>query len=100
MQGFSAGGEYAGACTYLVEHCPPDRRARYASLLPAATFVATALVAATANEFAPAAYLTIIAATALGAAALIPETAGQRLSSPHPISTPTGRDEGTRIAEH
>ncbi|QGK70607.1 MFS transporter [Allosaccharopolyspora coralli] len=45
LQGFSAGGEYAGACTYLVEHCPPNRRARYASLLPAATFGSFALAA-------------------------------------------------------
>ncbi len=45
LQGFSAGGEYAGACTYLVEHCPPNHRARYASLLPAATFGSFALAA-------------------------------------------------------
>jgi MHS family proline/betaine transporter-like MFS transporter len=45
LQGFSAGGEYAGACTYLVEHCPSNQRARYASLLPAATFGSFALAA-------------------------------------------------------
>lgn len=45
VQGLSAGGEYAGACTYLVEHCEPDKRGRYASLLPAATFGAFALAA-------------------------------------------------------
>lgn len=45
LQGFSAGGEYAGACTFVVEHCPPDRRARYASLMPAATFGSFALAA-------------------------------------------------------
>lgn len=46
LQGLSAGGEYAGACTYLVEHSPTGRRARYASLLPAATFASFALAAA------------------------------------------------------
>lgn len=45
VQGLCAGGEYAGACTYLVEHCPPEQRARYASLLPAATFAAFGLAA-------------------------------------------------------
>lgn len=45
-QGFSAGGEYAGAVTYLIEHAPDDQRARYASLLPAATFGSFALAAA------------------------------------------------------
>jgi MHS family proline/betaine transporter-like MFS transporter len=45
VQGFSAGGEYAGACTYLIEHAPAHRRARYASLLPAATFGSFALAA-------------------------------------------------------
>src|SRR5699024_6003641 len=45
LQGLSAGGEYAGACTYLVEHCEPHKRARYASLLPAATFGSFALAA-------------------------------------------------------
>lgn len=45
VQGLSAGGEYAGACTYLVEHCPPGKRAAYASLMPAATFAAFAAAA-------------------------------------------------------
>lgn len=45
LQGFSAGGEYAGACTYLVEHAPIEKRARYASLLPLATFASFALAA-------------------------------------------------------
>lgn len=44
-QGFSAGGEYAGAVTYLIEHSPAHRRARYGSLLPAATFGSFALAA-------------------------------------------------------
>ena len=45
IQGFSAGGEYAGACTYVVEHAPADRRARYSSFLPAGTFLAFAAAA-------------------------------------------------------
>lgn len=45
VQGASAGGEYAGACTYLIEHVGPDRRARTASWLPAATFAAFAAAA-------------------------------------------------------
>jgi len=44
-QGFSAGGEYAGAVTYLIEHSPKERRASYGSLLPAATFGSFALAA-------------------------------------------------------
>ena len=31
VQGFSAGGEYAGACIYLIEHAPADKRAKYGS---------------------------------------------------------------------
>lgn len=45
VQGASAGGEYAGACTYLIEHAGADRRARVASWLPAATFAAFAAAA-------------------------------------------------------
>lgn len=45
FQGFSAGGEYAGAVTYLIEHSPARRRASYGSLLPAATFGSFALAA-------------------------------------------------------
>lgn len=45
VQGISAGGEYAGACTYLIEHVEPGHRARRASWLPAATFAAFAAAA-------------------------------------------------------
>lgn len=45
VQGFSAGGEYAGACAYVLEHCPPDRKGRYSSFLPVSTFLSFALAA-------------------------------------------------------
>lgn len=45
VQGFSAGGEYAGAAIYAVEHSPDDKRARWASAMPAATFASFALAA-------------------------------------------------------
>ncbi|AWN35092.1 MFS transporter [Methylobacterium radiodurans] len=43
LQGFSAGGEYAGAVTYVIEHAPDDQRSRYSSWMPAATFASFAL---------------------------------------------------------
>lgn len=45
LQGFSAGGEYAGAVTYVIEHAPNDQRSRYSSWMPAATFASFALAA-------------------------------------------------------
>jgi MHS family proline/betaine transporter-like MFS transporter len=38
LQGLSAGGEYAGAVTYVIEHAPANQRSRYSSWMPAATF--------------------------------------------------------------
>lgn len=46
LQGFSAGGEYAGATIYVVEHSRPGERARWASAMPAATFASFGLAAA------------------------------------------------------
>jgi MHS family proline/betaine transporter-like MFS transporter len=45
LQGFSAGGEYAGAVTYVIEHAPRGQRSRYSSWMPAATFASFALAA-------------------------------------------------------
>ena len=45
VQGFSAGGEYAGACAYVMEHSPPGRRATLGAFLPVSTFSAFAAAA-------------------------------------------------------
>ncbi len=45
VQGLSAGGEYAGAVTYVIEHAPDHQRSRYSSWMPAATFASFAVAA-------------------------------------------------------
>ena len=45
VQGFSAGGEYAGACIYLIEHAPADKRAKYGSAALVSTFASFAAAA-------------------------------------------------------
>lgn len=60
LQGLSAGGEYAGAVTYVIEHSPPNQRARWGSAMPTATFTA----------FAAAALLSFLLTTGLGDAAM------------------------------
>lgn len=45
VQGFSAGGEYAGACAYLMEHAPRTERAWYGSFIPVSTFSSFACAA-------------------------------------------------------
>lgn len=76
LQGFSAGGEYAGACAYVVEHSPASCRARYASAMPATTFFA----------FASAAMISFLAADLLGREAL--DAWGWRI--PFLVAAPVG----------
>ncbi|SQJ19315.1 Proline porter II [Serratia rubidaea] len=45
VQGFSAGGEYAGACAYVMEHAPNHKRAWYGSFITVSTFSAFAAAA-------------------------------------------------------
>ncbi|KKW50181.1 MFS transporter [Pantoea ananatis] len=56
IQGFSAGGEYAGACAYVMEHSPPRKRAWYGSFITVSTF----------SAFAAAAVITFLSDAALG----------------------------------
>ena len=60
LQGLSAGGEYAGAVTYVIEHAPPQQRALWGSAMPTATFAA----------FAAAALLSYLLTTGLGEVAM------------------------------
>lgn len=46
LQGFSAGGEYAGSIAYVMEHSPRDKRGWYGSFIPVSTFTAFASAAA------------------------------------------------------
>lgn len=45
VQGFSAGGEYAGAIAYVVEHAPREKKATYTSFVPVSTFLSFAFAA-------------------------------------------------------
>lgn len=60
LQGLSAGGEYAGAVTYVIEHAPSRQRARWGSAMPTATF----------SAFAGAAALSFLLSAGLGEAAM------------------------------
>lgn len=60
LQGLSAGGEYAGAVTYVIEHAPSHQRARWGSAMPTATF----------SAFAAAAALSFLLSAGLGEAAM------------------------------
>lgn len=53
IQGFSAGGEYAGAAVYMAEHAPDDRRGFWGSFLEFGTLLGFSLAAilVTALEF-------------------------------------------------
>ncbi|MDX3926194.1 MAG: MFS transporter [Shinella sp.] len=57
IQGFSAGGEYAGSVAYVMEHAPRDKRGWYGSFVPVSTFTAFAaaasLVFALENSLSP-----------------------------------------------
>lgn len=57
IQGFSAGGEYAGACAFVMENAPRKERAQLGSYVPVSTFLsfaAAATVAYLLNALLPA----------------------------------------------
>ncbi|WP_243658908.1 MFS transporter [Tamaricihabitans halophyticus] len=60
VQGFSTGGEYAGACAFVLEHARRNRRAWYSSFLPVSTFAA----------FCGAAVISFVCSSALGEQAM------------------------------
>jgi MHS family proline/betaine transporter-like MFS transporter len=76
VQGFSAGGEYAGACAYLMEHAPNHKRAWYGSFIPVSTF----------SAFACAAVLSYLLEASLSAEAM--DTWGWRV--PFLVAAPLG----------
>ncbi|MGO2633924.1 MAG: MFS transporter, partial [Galactobacter sp.] len=45
VQGFSAGGEYAGAAVFMAEHAPDKKRGFYGAFLDSGTFIGTCLAA-------------------------------------------------------
>lgn len=56
LQSFFAAGEYSGAAVLLAEHAPPDRRARWVSVVPMATasgFLGASAVVALLNGVLP-----------------------------------------------
>ena len=51
VQGFSAGGEYTGAATFVVEHAPSHRRGLYAGIISSSSFVGSILATVTVLSF-------------------------------------------------
>jgi MHS family proline/betaine transporter-like MFS transporter len=45
IQGFSTGGEYAGAAVFMAEHAPDKKRGFYGAFLDSGTFIGTCLAA-------------------------------------------------------
>ncbi|WP_415973855.1 MFS transporter [Rhodococcus sp. 077-4] len=51
VQGFSAGGEYTGAATFVVEHAPYHRRGLYAGIIAGSSFVGSIFATVTVLSF-------------------------------------------------